>query len=931
MKTHKKLLFSLLIFLAGIIALQGIAVAQDEYEFVSKIPAEHWIFRWPTGVDVDSAGNFYVANNSTIQKFDPNGVLITEWGSYGTGDGQFSGYFLEIAFDSSGNIFVVDSGNNCVQKFDSNGNFITKWGNSGYGDYNFVYPSGIAVDSFGNVYVADQWNSRIMKYDSNGNYLLQWGGGAFSYDCHNGDGELCYPGDIAIDANGVVYVADSDNARVQKFDSNGNYLGKWGSNGSGNGQFIWPHEISVDSSGYVYVFDNTHGIQKFDSNGIYIKQWGSSGTDYDIYHFFAQDIAVDSSGNVYVTDTNHQRILKFTTDGTFITKWGPTHGTGDGEFYYPYDVAVDSNGNIYVADQRNCRIQKFDTNGNFMWQRGGECCSYPDNMYYMCEECTGGGEFKRVDGIAVDSSGNVYAVDKYNHRIQKFDTNGNFLFNWGSYGAGNGQFSYPTDVAVDSNGFVYVTDTNNNRIQKFYSTGQFCNIIDVNGTLDSPDGIAVDSNGNIYTTINGHYQSCVLKIDASGAVDSTWSVCFVLHGSTNGLAVDSSDNVYIAGSYRNHLIKIYNSDGTFITSFGAAGNPSAITGGYHDGKLNAPHGVAVDSSGNVYVADTHNNRIQKFRPVSANQPPVANAGDNLAILSQDQNITVIQGTDSDPDNDPLTYRWLEGETVLLDSTAVGENGEAWLDLSLVQGFSIGDHYLTLELSDGQATSTDEMILTVSNSAPHPAPTGGGIYQIGDPVTLGGQVSDFDGDQVSYDWLEGETLLFSGQVQTNYGGNPAYLPEHTMPYLSLGTHTVTLRVNDGTNDPVTRDITIEVIDATAPTLAPVPDKTILWPPNHNMVDIEILANASDNSGGSVSLLAAVSSNEPEDGLGDGDMTPDWTEPVINQDTGEITLQLRAERSGSGDGRVYTITITATDDSGNSSTTDVEIIVPHDNKK
>ena len=99
----------------------------------------------------------------------------------------------------------------------------------------------------------------------------------------------------------------------------------------------------------------------------------------------------------------------------------------------------------------------------------------------------------------------------------------------------------------------------------------------------------------------------------------------------------------------------------------------------------------------------------------------------------------------------------------------------------------------------------------------------------------------------------------------------------------------------------------------------------------LVDIQILANAGDDSGNPVSLSATISSNEPEDGLGDGDMAPDWTEPVIDQDNGIITLQLRAERSGSGDGRVYTITITATDDSGNSSTAIVEIIVPHDKRK
>lgn len=118
-----------------------------------------------------------------------------------------------------------------------------------------------------------------------------------------------------------------------------------------------------------------------------------------------------------------------------------------------------------------------------------------------------------------------------------------------------------------------------------------------------------------------------------------------------------------------------------------------------------------------------------------------------------------------------------------------------------------------------------------------------------------------------------------------------------------------------------------IDDIPPTLAPVPDKTILWPANHKMVTVSIVANASDDSGGPITLAATVSSNEPENGLGDGDTAPDWTTPVIDQTNGIITLQLRAERSGKGNGRVYTVTITATDASGNTNQANVDITVAH----
>jgi hypothetical protein len=116
-----------------------------------------------------------------------------------------------------------------------------------------------------------------------------------------------------------------------------------------------------------------------------------------------------------------------------------------------------------------------------------------------------------------------------------------------------------------------------------------------------------------------------------------------------------------------------------------------------------------------------------------------------------------------------------------------------------------------------------------------------------------------------------------------------------------------------------------VDNTQPTLSPVADRKILWPPNHQMVWVTLTTHAADN-GGSVILSATVSSNEPQNGLGDGDIAVDWTSPVIDQEAGTITLQLRAERSGSGSGRIYSIEVTATDNAGNTSVSTVEVKVP-----
>ena len=124
---------------------------------------------------------------------------------------------------------------------------------------------------------------------------------------------------------------------------------------------------------------------------------------------------------------------------------------------------------------------------------------------------------------------------------------------------------------------------------------------------------------------------------------------------------------------------------------------------------------------------------------------------------------------------------------------------------------------------------------------------------------------------------------------------------------------------------------EIADNTPPTLNPVADKTILWPANHKLVDVTIRAYAQDDSGRPVILSASVTCNESVNGPGDGNTSPDWTTPVIDQQNGAIKLKLRAERAGTGSGRIYSVLIVATDQAGNSSLATVEVVVPHDKEK
>ncbi|MDB4285659.1 6-bladed beta-propeller, partial [bacterium] len=216
-------------------------------------------------------------------------------------------------------------------------------------------PVSIEVDEAGNVYVLEYGNHRVQVFDSNGNFLWKFGGYG------SGDGRLYYPVDMALDGAGNFYVADF--GRIQVFDSNGTFLGKWGSYGTGDGQINYPNGITVDGAGNVYVTqnrnNNRHGsVQVFDSNGNFLRKLGSLGAG-DGQLYFPHGIAVDGAGNVYVSEWGNNRIQVFDSNGTFLAKWG-SYGAGDGQFKDPMDIEIDEYGNIYVADAFNHRIQVFE-------------------------------------------------------------------------------------------------------------------------------------------------------------------------------------------------------------------------------------------------------------------------------------------------------------------------------------------------------------------------------------------------------------------------------------------------------------------------------------------------------------------------------------------------------------------------------------------
>jgi sugar lactone lactonase YvrE len=292
-------------------------------------------------------------------------------------------------------------------------------------------------------------------------------------------------------------------------------------------------------------------------------------------------VAVDSSGNVYVADAQNNKIRKITSSGAVTTLagsqvGGAVDGTGTAaRFSYPVGVAVDSSGNVYVADSGNNKIRKITSAGVVTTLAGSGSIGSADGV-------ASSASFAGLSGVAVDSSGNVYAADSSNFKIRKITSTGvvTTLAGSGSIGSADGSassasFTSLTGIAVDSSGNVYVADGDKHKIRKITSTGEVTTFAG-SGVDASIDGIG--------TAASFNYPS--------------------------GLAIDSIGDVYVADTGNNKIRKITPTG--VVSTLAGSGVQGLVDGIGTSARFNLPKGVVVDSAGNLYVADPYNNKIRKI-------------------------------------------------------------------------------------------------------------------------------------------------------------------------------------------------------------------------------------------------------------------------------------------------------------------------------
>lgn len=263
-----------------------------------------------------------------------------------------------------------------------------------------------------------------------------------------GNGKFNNPTAVDLNATGDVYVVDSLNNRIQKFDSSGNFLTKWGSKGTGNGQFNNPRDLAINSKGEVFVADSgNHRIQRFGPSGNFLSVIGGAGSGNGKFKS-PLGIAVNAKDQIYVADTGNYRVQRFGPSGNFISKWG-TFGTGESQFTRPDGITVHQSGWVFVTDSSARRIQMF-------WNFGGYANTF-----------TGPTKSSVPIAVVTDSFRNTYISYGDSNSIVKKEHGGAFLHQFGTAGSGNGKFNSATGLALDSSGNLYVADSKNHRIQRF--------------------------------------------------------------------------------------------------------------------------------------------------------------------------------------------------------------------------------------------------------------------------------------------------------------------------------------------------------------------------------------------------------------------------------------------------------------------------------
>ena len=730
-------------------------------------PATDVALSEPNSVVVDANGNLYVSTYylHVVYRITPSGEARVFAGRIAmpgfSGDGgpaTSAGLYTPrgLAVDAAGNVYIADSSNARIRRVDAVTGTITTvaggGGNPGDGGpatEAYFAPVAVAVDASGNLYIAEPNTGRIRRVDHGTGTITTVAGGGVD----PGDGGLATsaalsnPFGVELDASGDLYIADSLNHRVRRVSATtgiittvagGGQSGLVGDGGPATEALLsLPTGVAFDSAGHMFVAEaGGSRIRRVDaSTGVITTIAGVAGhpTGFGGDGGPATggamnspiDLAFGPSGDLYIADFYNCRVRKIDAPTSTIQTvvgngWEAFAGEGipatRASLYFPGGIAVDALGNLFIADSSNRRVRRVDAvtrvistvAGNGLTAFGG------DGVPATSVALGGPG------AVAVDASGNVYIADTYLGQVRVVDPSTGIISTVPGAGSAMG-------IAVSAQGSIYFAETGAGVVRRFDpATGVVSTVAGTiaggapdgdggpatSASVPDPRGIALDASGNLFIGSVGS----VRRVDAATGTISTVAggtlgfsgdggpATAAAMGAVYGVAVDASGNLYIADTSNQRIRRVDSATGIIETvvgngEVGFSGDGGSATAA----SLGYPTAVWVGTGGVLYIADQSNHRIRRV-----SRRPVADAGPDQSVECGSPSGTpvTLQGSNShDDDADLLAYEWRDGT-----GAVVGTSPNVALVLAR------GTHVFTLTVTDpGSLASSDSVTIVVADT------------------------------------------------------------------------------------------------------------------------------------------------------------------------------------------------------------------------
>ena len=578
-----------------------------------------------------------------------------------------------VAVDSGDNLYIADPGNNRIRKVAAGSGVITTIagnGSAGYSGDNgpaagaeLNLPGGVAIDSAGSVYIADGGNNVIRRIDTSGTITTVAGNNAEGYSGDNGlatNATLYGPAGVAV-GGGNLYIADTNNNRIRMVNSVGTITtiagdgtaGYTGDNGPATSATLnKPAAVLVGSTGNVYIADTGNNvIRMITTTGTISTIAGTGAAGYSGDGGAATSarlggpygLNADSAGDLYIADSMNNVIRMVTTAGIISTIAGNgTNGySGDGAeatgaaLSNPQSVALDSQGNVYISDRNNNRVREVNTPAGSVLFPTTAVGSTSAAVTIPLVINTGGTTITGISAPVSQGGKQEYAVTATGCALNTVITTSTICDVMVTFSPGYpGQRPVPLRVASSAGTFAFAMTGIGTAPQVALSPGIITTVPGTSGDLAGASGliaggVAVDGAGNLYFWAdNGLDGDYVLEL-AAGTTVPTFVAGYGNGSFALGLviAVDGAGDVYVANPNQSSILKaVPGSNPTIVAGGSVSSGYSGDNGPATSAELNDPSGVAVDSAGNIYIADTNNNRIRKVAAVSGIITTIAGNG-----------------------------------------------------------------------------------------------------------------------------------------------------------------------------------------------------------------------------------------------------------------------------------------------------------------